>query len=80
MSVAGSLSVTFRVPVPAVNAVGDENLTRSTQFAPCARLVAAVVGHVVLCTWNVTPFVTLVMVLVIGPTRAPGPKLVTVTF
>ncbi len=79
MTVAGSLSVMFSVPVPALNAVGDRNCTRIWQVAPCARLVAELVGHVVLSTLNTTPFVTLVNEVVNGPTIGPGPTLPTVT-
>ena len=71
----------FRVPVPCVRAVGDRKRTLIRHVAPCARLPVAVFGHVdvAFCTSKITPFVTLVMLVVFGPVIAPGPKLVTVT-
>jgi hypothetical protein len=80
VKLAGSVSVIVRVPVPCVNGVGDWNRTRKTQLAPCAKLVVPFAGHVVLSTWKLTPFVTLLTVAVKGPATAPGPPFVTVTF
>ena len=68
MKLADSVSVIVRAPVPCVSGVGDWNRTRKTQLAPCAKLVVPFVGHVVLCTWKLTPFVTLLIAAVKGPT------------
>jgi hypothetical protein len=74
------LSETFNVPVPCVRIVGERKRTATLQVAFGAKLVTALVGHVVLCTWKITPLVTSVMLVVIGPASGVVPTFLTVTF